>query len=139
MTGIRTPANGLSVFIMLLGMLAAGVAAAQNQPITRTEILRSDIADFPGKQTVIYVADVAPGGEGTRHTHYGDEYVYILEGTLTIKPDGKDPITLRKGQAAHIAPEDGIHAAMNGSKSEPAKVLVILVVEKGKPLAEAAK
>jgi len=28
---------------------------------------------------------------------------------------------------------------MNGSKSEPAKVLVILVVEKGKPLAEAAK
>jgi quercetin dioxygenase-like cupin family protein len=85
------------------------------------------------------VADVAPGGEGTRHTHYGDEYVYILEGTLTIKPDGKDPITLGKGQAAHIAPADGIHAAMNGSKSESAKVLVILVVEKGKPLAEAAK
>ena len=93
MTGIRMPANGLSVFIMLLGMLAAGVAAAQNQALTRTEILRSDIADFPRKQTVIYVADVAPGGEGTRHTHYGDEYVYILEGTLTIKPDGKDPIT----------------------------------------------
>jgi quercetin dioxygenase-like cupin family protein len=139
MTGIRAPANALSAFIMFFGMLAAGAAAAQDQPIKRTELLRSDLADVPGKQTVIYVADVAPAGEGARHTHYGDEYVYILEGTLTIKPDGKDPLTLGKGQAAHIAPADGIHAAMNGSKSEPARLLVILVVEKGKPLAEAAK
>ena len=139
MIGIRSRANGLSAIVISFGMLASGVAAAQDQPIKRTELLRSDLADVPGKQTVIYVADVVPGGEGQRHTHHGDEYVYILEGTLTIKPDGKDPITLSKGQASHMAPADGIHAAMNGSKSEPAKVLVILVVEKGKPLTEAAK
>ena len=139
MIGIRSRANGLSAIVISFGMLASGLAAAQDQPIKRTELLRSDLADVPGKQTVIYVADVVPGGEGQRHTHYGDEYVYILEGTLTIKPDGKDPITLSKGQASHIAPGDGIHAAMNGSKSEPARLLVILVVEKGKPLAEAAK
>src|SRR3954468_1159842 len=84
MTAIRTPANAISIFIMFLVMLAANFAAAQDQPFKRTELLRSDLADFPGKKTVIYVADVAPGGEGTRHTHYGDEYVYILEGTLTI-------------------------------------------------------
>jgi quercetin dioxygenase-like cupin family protein len=139
MTGLKTTTNALSALLMFLGMLASGAAVAQDQPIKRTELLRSDLADVPGKQTVIYVADVVPGGEGQRHTHHGDEYVYILEGTLTVKPDGKDPIALSKGQAAHIAPGDGIHAAMNGSKSEPAKVLVILVVEKGKPLAEAAK
>ena len=139
MIGIRAPANGGFAVITLLALLAAGTASAQDQPIKRTELLRSDLADVPGKQTVIYVAEVAPGGEGARHTHYGDEYVYILEGTLNIKPYGKDPISLGKGQAAHIAPTDGIHAAMNGSKSEPARVLVILVVEKGKPLAEAAK
>src|SRR3954453_11257113 len=110
MNGIRLPANGLSAIVILFGMLASDVAAAQDQPIKRTELLRSDLADVPGKQTVIYVADVVPGGEGQRHTHHGDEYVYILEGTLTIKPDGKDPITLGKGQAAHIAPADGICA-----------------------------
>jgi quercetin dioxygenase-like cupin family protein len=138
MTKSRMMANAISAIIILFGMLGASVSTAQDQPIKRTELLRSDLADIPGKQTVIYVADVVPGGEGPRHTHYGDEYVYILEGTLTVKPDGKDPITLGKGQASHIAPSDGIHAAMNGSKSEPAKVLVILVVEKGKPLAEPA-
>jgi len=139
MTGIRIPVRGLPVLVASLGMLASGVAMAQDQPITRTELLRSDLAGVPGKQTVIYVADVVPGGEGQRHTHYGDEYVYVLEGTLTIKPDGKEPISVSKGQVSHLAPSDGIHAAMNGSKSDPAKVLVILVVEKGKPLAEAAK
>jgi hypothetical protein len=45
MTGIRAPANALSAFMMLFGMLAAGAAAAQDQPIKRTELLRSDLAD----------------------------------------------------------------------------------------------
>ena len=85
------------------------------------------------------MADVMPGAEGGRHTHYGDEFVYILDGMLIVTPDGKQPITLKEGDVAHLAPKDGVHAAKNGSKSEPAKVLVILVVEKGKPLAEPAK
>ena len=58
---------------------------------------------------------------------------------LIVTPDGKQPITLKKGDVSHLAPKDGVHAAKNGSESEPAKVLVILVVEKGKPLAEPAK
>ena len=52
----------------------------------------ADVADVPGKETVIYIADVVPGGEGARHTHYGDEFVYILEGSLVVTPDGKEPI-----------------------------------------------
>ena len=45
---------------------------AQDQPIKRTELIRADVADVAGKETVIYIADVIPGGEGARHTHYGD-------------------------------------------------------------------
>jgi quercetin dioxygenase-like cupin family protein len=114
-------------------------AAAQDAPIKRTELHRSDLAGVAGKETVIYVADVKPGAEGGRHTHYGDEYVYVLEGTLVITADGQAPITLRKGDVAHIAPGDGVHAARNGSSSEPARALVFIVAEKGKPLAEPAK
>jgi quercetin dioxygenase-like cupin family protein len=116
-----------------------GNSRMKDQPIKRTELIRADVADVPGKETVIYIADVVPGGEGARHTHYGDEFVYILEGSLIVTPDEKEPVTLNQGEAAHLAPADGIHFAKNGSTSEPAKVLVILVVEKGKPLAEPAK
>jgi quercetin dioxygenase-like cupin family protein len=115
------------------------VSLAQDQPIKRTELIRADVADVAGKETVFYIADVMPGAAGARHTHYGDEFVYILQGALIIEPDGKEPVVLKQGEIAHLSPADGIHAAKNGSESEPAKVLVVLVVEKGKPLSEAAK
>lgn len=121
------------------GLSAAGVALGDDQPIKRTELIRADVANSKGQETVLYIAEVSPGAEGARHTHYGDEFVYILEGTLVVKPDGKEPITLKEGEAAHIAPADGVHAAKNGSASMPARVLVVLVMEKGKPLAEPAK
>ncbi len=82
------PALASSVLIFLAG-LQPGIANAQDQPIKRTELLRTDLADIAGKETVIYIADVVPGGEGGRHTHYGDEFVYILEGTSLFNPMGK--------------------------------------------------
>jgi quercetin dioxygenase-like cupin family protein len=121
------------------GFSVAGVAIADDQPIKRTELIRADVANSQGQETVLYIAEVSPGAEGARHTHYGDEFVYVLEGKLVVTPDGKGPITLKQGEAAHIAPADGVHAAKNGSATEPARVLVVLVMEKGKPLAEPAK
>jgi quercetin dioxygenase-like cupin family protein len=53
-----------------------------------------------------------------------------------LKPRPPEPITLQRGEAAH-APRDVVHAARNGSDSEPVKVLVHIVMDKGKPLAEA--
>jgi quercetin dioxygenase-like cupin family protein len=127
------------IALSLSSGLLASSTLAQDQPIKRTELIRGDVAGVSGKETVIYIADVMPGAEGARHTHYGDEFVYILDGSLIVTPDGRAPVTLQKGDAAHLAPADGIHAAKNGSTSEPAKALIVLVVEKGKPLSEAAK
>jgi quercetin dioxygenase-like cupin family protein len=120
--------------IVLIGASGWIQTEAQDQPIKRTTLLTTDLAGIDGKQFVVYVADVAPGAAVGRHTHYGDEFVYILEGSLVVEPDGKDPITLTKGQIGHLTP-DVVHAARNGSESEPARVLVTLVVDKEKPLA----
>lgn len=127
------------VFAFVCAGFGCSAAGAQDQPITRTELIRGDVANAPGQEAVIYIADVKPGAEGARHTHHGDEFVYVLEGSLVVTPDGKEPITLKQGEIAQFAPAIGIHAARNGSASQPAKVLVIMVVEKGKPLAEPAK
>jgi len=127
-----------ATFAIIIGEAAVTVSNAEDQPITRTELLRSDLAGIEGKETVIYIADLKPGAVGGKHTHFGDEFVYILEGELIVEPVGKEPITLKVGDVGHLTP-DVVHAAHNGSESETAKVLVILVVDKGKPLAEAAK
>ena len=123
---------------IIVGEAAVTLSTAENEPITRRELLRSDLRGIEGKEIVIYIADVKPGGVGGKHTHYGDEFVYILEGELIVEPLGKEPITLKVGGVGHLT-SDVVHAARNGSGSESAKVLVILVVDKGKPLAEAMK
>ena len=125
-------------FALSLAPAAAMEAKAEDQPITRTELTRADLAGVAGKETVIYIADLKPGAVGGKHTHYGDEFVYILDGELIVEPVGKDPVTLKVGDVGHFTP-DVVHAARNGSATAPVKVLVILVVDKGKPLAEAAK
>ena len=115
MTKMRTIPAFAAVLIICCG--AADGANAQDQPIKRTELIRADVANVAGKETVIYIADVQPGAEGARHTHYGDEFVYVLEGSLTVTPDGKDPVTLKRGEVAHLAPADGVHAAKTAARA----------------------
>jgi quercetin dioxygenase-like cupin family protein len=138
MMNIRTILGSGGALAILLVGFAGGALKAEDQPITRTELLRADLAGIDGKETVIYIADVKAGAAGGKHTHYGDEFVYVLEGELVVEPVGKEPITLKAGETEHFTP-DVVHAARNGSADAPAKVLVFLVVEKGKPLAEAVK
>ena len=124
--------------VVALAWFGWSASKAGDQPITRTELLRSDLAGIDGKETVIYIADLKPGAAGGKHTHYGDEFVYVLEGGIVVEPVGKPAIALKPGETGHFTP-DIVHAAKNASDSAPAKVLVFLVVEKGKPLAEPVK
>ena len=136
MTHIRTILGSGGAFAILLVGFASGALKAEDQPITRTQLLKSDLVGIDGRETVMYIADLKPGAVGGKHTHYGDEFVYVLEGELIVEAVGKAPVRLKPGETGHLTP-DVVHAARNGSDSAPAKVLVFLVVEKGKPLAEA--
>jgi quercetin dioxygenase-like cupin family protein len=33
-----------------------------------------------GKEIVVFIGDIPPGGVATRHSHPGDEAIYMLEG-----------------------------------------------------------
>ena len=124
---------------LAISTLLAGSALAQDQPIKRTELLRFDMPGVPGKEVVFFVADFAPGAVSARHHHPGEEVIYQLEGTLVVKPDNGNTITLHKGQIDRN-PAGRVHEARNGSATEPARQLVVLVgAEKGQPLAIAEK
>ena len=125
------------LLLLILGQNAANVNA-QDQPIKRTELVRTDISDIEGREGVMYIAEVVPGGASPKHTHPGHEFLYVLEGVLVIEPEGKEPITVKQGETAQ-QPAGVVHLAKNGSDTEPAKVLVFLVSEKGKPLATVVK
>jgi quercetin dioxygenase-like cupin family protein len=54
--------------------------------------------------------DFDPGYVSLRHTHPGEEIVYVLEGTPEYEVEGKPPVTLKAGDVLFI-PARTIHAA----------------------------
>ena len=123
-----------SGFLLLAGNLSLG----QDSPVTRTELQRAEVSDIPGREGVMYKAVIVPGGKGAKHTHPGDEFIYVLKGTLIVEADGAAPLTLKAGDSGHL-PKGNPHSARNGSTTEPVEVLVFLISEAGKPLATAVE
>jgi len=120
----------------LIAVWASGSVRAQQPGFKRTELQRHDLG-VPGKEVVQARAEFDAGASIGKHTHPGEEFGYILEGSLEFEIAGKPTKTLKAGETFFIPPET-VHAAKNVGNG-PAKVLATYVVEKGKPLATMVK
>lgn len=116
--------------------VALQVAWAQQPGIRRTDLQRHDLG-VPGREVIQVRVELDPGVAFGRHSHPGEEIVYVLEGSLEYAVDGAPPVTLKPGGVLFI-PAGTIHAAKNVGKSNGAE-LATYVVEKGKPLVVMAK
>jgi quercetin dioxygenase-like cupin family protein len=109
---------------------AAIVVQAQQPGITRTDLQRHDLG-VPGFEAIQVRVGFAPGAAFGRHTHPGEEIIYVLEGTLEYEVEGKPAATLKAGDVLFI-PAGTIHAAKNVGSGNAAE-LATYVLEKGKP------
>jgi quercetin dioxygenase-like cupin family protein len=125
-----------SVAIAVVAFVVAGGVNAQQPGFSRTVIQRGDLST-PGREVVSAIAEFQPGATAGPHTHPGEEAGYLLEGTLLFEQTGKPPVTLRAGETFFV-PAGTVHNATNKG-SVRAKVLATYIVEKGKPIATAAK
>lgn len=105
--------------------------AQQPAGFTRTDLQRHDLS-APGREAVQVRVDIEPGKAFGRHTHPGEEIIYVLTGTLEYEVDGRPPATLKAGDVLFI-PAGMIHAAKNVG-SVTASELATYIVEKDKPL-----
>jgi len=112
-------------------LILPGMALAQPAGIKRTDLQRHDLS-VPGREAVQVRVDIDPGVAFGRHTHPGEEIIYVLAGSLEYQIDGKPPVTLKAGDVLFI-PAGTIHAAKNVG-SVTASELATYIVEKGKPL-----
>ena len=128
--------RAMAIAVLMVGsVLAPQAVRAQQQAamtgIKRTDLQRHDLS-VPGREAVQVRVDIDPGVAFGRHTHPGEEIIYVLEGSLEYQIEGKPPITLKAGDVLFI-PAGTIHAAKNVG-SGTASELATYVVEKGKPL-----
>jgi quercetin dioxygenase-like cupin family protein len=121
---------------LIVGALALGAAPPQQTGLKRTELQRHDLS-APGREVIQARVEIDPGVTSLRHSHPGEEIIYVLEGTLEYQVEGKSPVTLNAGDVLFIA-AGTIHAAKNVGTGNGVE-LATYVVEKGKPLVVVAK
>jgi quercetin dioxygenase-like cupin family protein len=127
--------TGVAMLIAGSGM-AAGGAQAQQPGSKRTDLQRHDLS-APGREVVQVRVDFDSGYVSPRHTHPGEEIIYVLEGTLEYRIQGHPPATVKPGDVLFV-PAGTIHWVTNVGSGNGAE-LATYVVEKGKPLIVLAK
>ncbi len=115
---------------------ALPAAQAQTVGVHRTDLQRHDLS-IPGHEAIQVRVDLDPGATAPNHRHPGEEIIYVLEGTLEYRLQGRPPVTLKVGDVL-LVPAGVVHSATNVGTGE-ASELATYVVEKGKPLVELVK
>ncbi len=120
---------------IVMGVVGNEVLIAQQAPVKRTPLLQTDLVGMEGKEVILYLGEIAPGASSGKHYHPGPEVAYVLEGSGTLEMEGSSPKSVRAGDTLGYIPAKHVHEAKNASASEPFKVVVFMIGEKGQPLA----
>lgn len=107
--------------------------AASGARRPRGPLMRRDLIGAPGKEVVMSVIEVPPGGSSPPHRHFAQVFVYVLQGRMIMQVRGGPRVTLGPGQTFYESPTDIHTVGANASKTEPAKFLAILIKDKNKP------
>jgi quercetin dioxygenase-like cupin family protein len=132
-TPMRTIAKSLTLCLLVIppGLVEPG--SADSEDTTPPEpLLRSQLAEqvAPGREVIVRVSTRPPHSTGEWHRHPAESFHYYLEGEITIEIEGMEPIKGTPGTVGHV-PYMEKHRAVTGDKG--AKVLIVRVVEEGKP------
>jgi quercetin dioxygenase-like cupin family protein len=97
----------------------------------RTDLQQHDLT-VPGRQVVQQRVEIGPEAAAVKHTHPGEEIIYILEGSLEYQLEGQPTRTCNAGDALTV-PAGVVHGVRNVGSGNAAE-LATYVVEKGKPV-----
>jgi quercetin dioxygenase-like cupin family protein len=129
-------------FIYVAAMLAASLATAQAHDVTKTAlaydtknakvtlVYEHPLPDVPGKSIKAALVEYGPGGYSSAHTHAKSALIYatILEGAILSAVNGGEVKTFTAGQSFTKLPGDLHDVSANASKTEPAKLFAVFVV-----------
>ena len=125
-----------ALFLAMTALIAGSglvldTAQAQQAGSKRTDLQRHDLS-APGREVIQVRVGFDPGYVVPRHTHPGEEIIYVLEGTLEYEIEGQPRRTVKPGDVLFV-PAGAVHTARNLGSGHGAE-LATYIVEKGKPL-----
>jgi quercetin dioxygenase-like cupin family protein len=100
-----------------------------------TPVYSHALPSVPGKSLKAVLVDYAPGGASPPHRHARSALIFatVLEGTILCRLNGGPVRTYRRGENWTEMPGDHHQVSANASRTEPAEVLAVFVVDDADP------
>jgi len=128
--------QSISFSLALVALVMSLPSMAQEQGIAQPQfLLREIVQGMPTgerQEVRVLTASIKPGDKTVFHTHRFPVTVYILEGAFTLEMEGREPVTVKAGQAMMEPP----HVKMTGynrSSTEPLRLVIFYVSEPDTP------
>ena len=121
------------VLVALVGLYStAGQAAepSQSASVQAENLLRESIAGVEGKEIIVSRVSFPPHTELPWHWHPGEEFFYVIKGSVTLKRRGAPDSLTTQGDAQKIAPQI-IHTGSTGEQG--AELVIFRVHAAGEP------
>jgi quercetin dioxygenase-like cupin family protein len=106
-------------------------AAAYGAGGTVTPNFNQPITNIPGKSLIAVEVDYAPGAASPSHVHAKSAfiYAYVVSGAIESQVNDGPKRVYRAGESFHETPGSSHPVSRNASKTEPAKLLAVFVVD----------
>jgi len=117
-------------------VLAQALISSAQTAAGRKIVFEHDVPDLNLKNWSVTAVEVsyAPGESSAAHRHPGITIAYVLEGEIRSKV-GDDPEKSYSAGQMFLETPNQLHAvSRNGSTTKPAKLLAVMLAEKGKQL-----
>ena len=122
---------GSAAGLLLANELAAAQAAANGPRV----VFESDVPDITmrGWSAAGIEVSYGPGQSSPPHRHPGITIAYVLEGEIASKVGDGPERTYKVGEMFIETPNQLHAVSRNASKTNPARLLAVMLSEKGKP------
>ena len=123
--------NSAAAALAITVSLAAPAPAHDAERESVTPKFAQAIGNIPGKTMRVVEVDYAPGASSLPHTHAPSAfiYAYVLSGEVESKVNDGETRRYKAGESWFEAP-GAIHAvSRNASKTAPAKLLAVFLVD----------
>jgi len=121
----------LAVCTFVFAILGGATAKAGDNNAKVTLVYEHALPNVPGKSIKGVLVEYGPGGTSPAHTHPKSAFIYatVLEGAIRSSVNDGPVVTYRTGQSFSEMPGDLHSVSENASKTEPAKLLAVFVVD----------
>ena len=119
-------------FLVSMSSLARAEDHAASPPakLSLENLMHATLEGVDDTEVIVSRVSIPPDTTLPRHWHPGEEFAYVVEGTVTLWQEGEDDIVMHAGDVGKV-PLRKVHTAISGS--DGCELIVFRVHASGEP------